>query len=77
MKPKFKKQSAIELAGDSFVIAIGRPMVAFAGIEGALNFCRHWSIIGQSGSILQILVFQRGLISMVTCLSKEECHWSE
>jgi hypothetical protein len=49
MKPKFKKQSAIELAGDSFVIAIGRAMVAFAGIEGALNFClpslvNNWTV---------------------------------
>jgi len=39
MKRMFEKQSAIELAGDAFIIAIGRAMVAFAGIEGALNFC--------------------------------------
>ena len=39
MKRKFEKLSAIELAGDAFISAIGRAMVAFAGIEGALNFC--------------------------------------
>jgi len=39
MKRKFEKQSAIELAGDTFIVAIGRAMVAFAGIEGVLNFC--------------------------------------
>ena len=39
MKRKFEKQSAIELAGDTFIIAIGRAMVAFAGIEGVLNYC--------------------------------------
>jgi hypothetical protein len=38
MKRKFEKQSAIALAGDAFIIAIGRAMVAFAGIEGVLNF---------------------------------------
>lgn len=49
MKRKFEKQSAIELAGDAFVVAIGRAMVAFAGIEGALNFClpsllNNWTV---------------------------------
>jgi hypothetical protein len=39
MKRKFEKQSAIELAGDTLIIAIGRAMVAFAGIEGVLNYC--------------------------------------
>jgi hypothetical protein len=39
MERKLEKQSAIALAGDAFIIPIGRAMVAFAGIEGVLNFC--------------------------------------
>jgi hypothetical protein len=38
MMRRFEKQSAIALAGDAFIIAIGQAMVAFAGIEGILNF---------------------------------------
>lgn len=37
MNRKVERGSAIELAGDEFIKAIGQAMVAFAGIEGLLN----------------------------------------
>lgn len=37
MNRKVERQSAIENAGEKFISAIGRAMVAFSGIEGLLN----------------------------------------
>jgi hypothetical protein len=38
MKHRFKRQSALALADDHLVRAVGKAMITFAAIEGAVNF---------------------------------------